>query len=101
MKLTKLSHPNLLSFISALALLTLSTKSALAGNEILQRGTDGYGNVTTPLANPNDSYGLLGGLVSTLITVVLVGAGATAFVFFIIGAIQWGHGWERRWCSQR
>lgn len=56
----------------------------------LECGTDGAGNVTTELANPNESYLLLGKLISTLITLILIAGALTAFIFFIIGAIQWG-----------
>jgi len=73
-------------FLSA----SLFSASALAQSEVLQPGTNEAGDVTTPLANPNDAYGLLGNLVSTVINIIIFGGAVTAFIFFIIGAIQWG-----------
>ena len=77
---------------SLFSLILLSTQAAYGQADYLQNGTNDEGKVTTDLANPNSAYGLLGDLISTLIYIIMIGGAVAAFVFFIVGAIQWGRG---------
>ncbi len=84
-------HTRLIVFFSSLTtFMFILAQTVLGQAEFLKTGTDDKGNVTTDLANPNSAYGLLGNLISTLIYIIIIGGALTAFVFFIIGAIQWG-----------
>ena len=75
---------------SLFSLLFLSVQAVYGQADYLQNGTNDEGKVTTDLANPNSAYGLLGNLIGTLIYIIMIGGAVAAFVFFIVGAIQWG-----------
>src|SRR5688572_28247793 len=69
----------------------LTSASMFSGGSLLAQSEEFKVNRDPgALANPAEAYGLLGGLISNLLTLALFAGGMAALVFFIIGAIQWG-----------